>query len=61
MYALLRYDDYTKVPTNATAAQYLSSAYGSRQDFTAAAPSWSWADPASFPSDGATYYRCVAR
>jgi hypothetical protein len=60
-YALLRFDDYTKVPTSATAAQYLSSAYSSRQDFTAGSPGWTWADPASFPSDGATYYRCIAR
>jgi hypothetical protein len=60
-YALLRYDDYTKVPTAATAAQMLTSAYSFRQDFTATSSSWSWADPNSFPSNGATYYRCVPR
>jgi hypothetical protein len=60
-YALLRYDDYTKVPTAATAAQMLTSPYSSRQDFTATASSWSWADPKTFPSNGATYYRCVPR
>jgi hypothetical protein len=58
-YALLRYDDYTTVPTNASAAGFLSSTYTARTDFTASGPQWTFADPQSFMSDGATYYRCV--
>jgi hypothetical protein len=60
-YALLRYDDYTKVPTDATAAGFLASSYSQRVDFTADGPQWTYADPISFPSRGATYYRCVPR
>jgi len=60
-YALLRYDDYTKVPTDATAAGFLASSYSHRVDFTADGPQWTYADPVSFPSSGATYYRCVPR
>jgi hypothetical protein len=60
-YALLRYDDYTKVPTDATAAAFLASSYTHRVDFTADGPQWTYADPVSFPSSGATYYRCVPR
>ncbi|HEX4418307.1 MAG TPA: hypothetical protein VH165_10435 [Kofleriaceae bacterium] len=60
-YALLRYDDYTKVPTNAVAADFLTSSYSHRVDFTADAAQWTYADPVSFPSSGATYYRCVPR
>jgi hypothetical protein len=60
-YALLRYDDYTKVPTAATAAAFLASSYSHRVDFTADGPQWIYADPVSFPSSGATYYRCVPR
>jgi hypothetical protein len=60
-YALLRYDDYTKVPTAATAAQMLTAPYSFRQDFTATASTWSFTDPTSFASNGATYYRCVPR
>jgi hypothetical protein len=60
-YALLRYDDYTKVPTSATAADFLASSYSHRVDFTADGPAWTYADPVSFPSSGATYYRCVPR
>lgn len=60
-YALLRYDDYTKVPTDAAAADFLTSSYSHRVDFTADGPQWNYADPISFPSSGTTYYRCVAR
>jgi hypothetical protein len=60
-YALLRYDDFTRVPTDGTAAQFLASPYSHRQDFTASSPQWVFVDPSSFPSDGATYYRCVPR
>ena len=60
-YALLRYDDYTKVPTDATAADFLASSYSHRVDFTADGTQWTYADPVSFPSSGATYYRCVPR
>jgi hypothetical protein len=58
-YALLRYDDYAQVPTAGDAAQYLTSSYTSRVDFTATSPTWSREDPAPFPSNGTTYFRCV--
>jgi hypothetical protein len=60
-YALLRYDDATKVPTNASAAGFLSSAYTFRVDFVATGPTWSHTDANTFSSSGATYYRCVPR
>ncbi|WP_394849590.1 C39 family peptidase [Pendulispora brunnea] len=56
-YALLRYDDYKDVPTDATAAGFLSSNHAARIDFTATAAEWSHAD--KFMSDGVAYYRCV--
>jgi hypothetical protein len=37
------------------------SSYSQRVDFTADEPKWTYADPVSFPSSGATYYRCVPR
>lgn len=60
-YALLRYDDYTKVPTDAAAADFLTSSYSHRVDFTATGAEWTYADPVNFVSSGATYYRCVPR
>jgi hypothetical protein len=60
-YALLRYDDYTQVPTNATAAQYLASSPTYRVDFTAGAAQWTYPDPNTFTSGASTTYRCVAR
>jgi len=56
-YALLRYDDYEHVPTDATAAGFLSSNHAARFDFTATAAEWS--HPDAFMSDGVAYYRCV--
>jgi hypothetical protein len=58
-YSLLRYDDYTKVPEDASAAGFLASSYTSRVDFTATGATWDYADPKTFPSNGAVYYRCV--
>lgn len=60
-YALLRYDDRTKVPTNASAAEFLASGFTHRTDFTAAQATWTLQDPSTFASDGAVYYRCVPR
>jgi hypothetical protein len=60
-YALLRYDDYTKVPTDGTAAAFLASSYDYRTDFDASGTEWTLVDPQTFMSDGTTYYRCVAR
>jgi hypothetical protein len=60
-YSLLRYDDTTQVPTNATAAQYLSSSSTYRMDFTASGSQWAHTDPNTFTSGGSTTYRCVAR
>jgi hypothetical protein len=60
-YALLRYDNRENVPSNATAAGFLSSRYDYRVDFTAEGPTWSYSDPVSFRSDGGTFYRVVPR
>lgn len=61
-YSLLRYDDYTKVPTNATAADMLASnTYAHRTDFVASDTMYTLRDPNTFQSDGAVYYRCVPR
>jgi hypothetical protein len=60
-YALLRYDDYTAVPTAGTAAAFLASRFSHRVDFTATDAPWTYADPTSFLSSGAVYYRCVPR
>jgi hypothetical protein len=59
-YTLLRYDDYTKVPTNATAAELLTSAFTYRTDFVASSTTWTFVDPKTFLSSGTTYYRAVA-
>jgi hypothetical protein len=58
-YTLLRYDDYTKVPTDATAAQFLASAFTHRTDFTASGDTWTFTDPTTFLSSGTMYYRAV--
>jgi hypothetical protein len=60
-YALLRYDDYTQVPTSGAAADFLASSYTHRIDFTATGPGWTQADPTPFTSSGASVYRAVAR
>jgi hypothetical protein len=60
-YALLRYDDYTKVPTNVSPAGFLASAYTHRTDFTATAAQWTQLDATPFVSSGVAYYRCVPR
>lgn len=52
-YALLRYDDYTKVPTD----NYLSSAYSKKTVFVAAGSEKTLSD--QFLSDGLAIYRCV--
>jgi hypothetical protein len=59
-YALLRYDDYRRVPTNATVAQFLTSQFTHRTDFVATGASWTFVDPMTFVSSGTTYYRAVA-
>jgi hypothetical protein len=60
-YTLLRYDDYTKVPAAASAADYASSVYTYRTDFTASGSTWTLVDPHTFLSDGSSTYRCVAQ
>jgi len=60
-YSLLRFDDYTKLPTNATAAQMLAAPHNQRYDFTATDVLYTLRDPNPFQSDGTTYYRCVPR
>ena len=50
-----------KVPTDATAAQFLASQFTRRTDFTATGSTWTFVDPMTFVSSGATYYRAVAR
>lgn len=57
-YTLLRWDDYTNVPID---SDYISSNYDFRHDFTAAGPTHLYRDPVTFPSWGATYYRCIPR
>jgi hypothetical protein len=44
-YSLFRYDDYTAVPSAASAADYASSSYMHRTDFTATGSAWSFVDP----------------
>jgi hypothetical protein len=58
-YTVLRYDDYRKVPTNSTAAQFLTSQFTHRTDFVATGTSWTFDDPTTFLSSGTTYYRAV--
>jgi hypothetical protein len=58
-YTLLRYDDYTKVPTSGDAASYLSSPADVKTPFTATGTTWTYKDPMSFSSASAVYYRCV--
>lgn len=58
-YALLRYDDYRTMPTNATAAQFLASSHTLRTNFVATGPTFTFVDPVTFRSSGATYYRAV--
>jgi hypothetical protein len=60
-YSLFRYDDYTAVPSAASAAGYASSSYTHRTDFTATASTWTLVDPNTFASDGSSTYRCVAK
>lgn len=60
-YALLRYDGYQQVPTKGAASAFLSSGFSSRHDFTASGLQYTYADPKTFASDGATYYRAVPR
>jgi hypothetical protein len=61
MYSLFRYDDYTKVPSAASAADYASSSFTHRTDFTATGSAWTLVDPNTFTSDGSSTYRCVAK
>jgi hypothetical protein len=60
-YALLRYDDYTNVPTSGSAAGFLASSYTYKTDFVAAGPTWALTDPKTIVSSGASIYRCVAQ
>jgi hypothetical protein len=60
-YTLLRYDDYTQVPTNASAAGFLGSSFTYHVNFTASGPRWTYTDPNTFTSSGSTTYRCVAQ
>jgi len=55
-YSLLRYDDYQNVPNN----NFLNSKFDKQLNFTAQASTRFYADPDSFTSSGARYYRCVA-
>jgi hypothetical protein len=58
-YSLLRYNDYTKVPTTGAPAAFLGSSFDAKIDFTASGDHWKYDDPQSFSSDGAVFYRCV--
>jgi hypothetical protein len=60
-YSLYRYDDYTTVPSAASAADYATSSYIHRTDFTATGSTWTLVDPNTFTSDGSSTYRCVAK
>ncbi len=62
-YTLLRYEDPTKLPTNASAAQMLAdaTAYTHRYDFIATDVLYTLTDPNPFQSDGTVYYRCIPR
>jgi len=55
-YTILRWDDYTKVPTS---GDYLSSDYDHATTFTAEGSTHEFQDPVTFKSSGTTYYRCV--
>jgi hypothetical protein len=58
-YTLLRYGDYTKVPTSGPPSAYLSSPADSKVPFTAMGTEWTHDDPQPFSSDTAVFYRCV--
>jgi hypothetical protein len=58
-YALLRYDDFKSVPTDASAQGFLKSRYAQKVEFTADGATWTYRDQRPFSSDRAIYYRCV--
>jgi len=58
-YALLRYDDYSNVPTDGLVDDFLYSDYKIRIDFIANDKEWHYTDPVSFRSDSSLYYRVV--
>lgn len=57
-YSILRWDNYTKVPTS---TEYLDSSYDYKHDFVAPtnSDSYQFHDPVPILSDGASYYRCI--
>lgn len=59
-YVLLRYNTYTAVPSTGNAKAFLNSKYYKRHNFQATKSTYKYVDPEKIPSNGATYYRCVA-
>ena len=55
-YALYRYNSTTSLP----ASPPLAATAQAVTRFTAQGDTWQWADPVSFPSNGATYYLAAA-
>jgi len=67
-YIIYRWDDANKCPgcpggqyypSIPSDSNYANSTYSYSHPFTATGPSYTWKDPVSFISSGATYYRCV--
>ena len=58
-YILLRYSSYEYVPTKGVVADFLSSNFDEKHEFTANDTIYTYADPKKIPSTGSVYYRCV--
>ena len=59
-YALLRFDDWSKVPHDGDAAAFLHADFAARFDFQATDTGWTYQDPTPFGSAGSVTYRVVA-
>merc|ERR1712083_61534 len=55
-YAILRWDDYRKVPTDGS---YLKSKFDHSYAIQASSTRYVFTDPITIESSGTTYYRCV--
>lgn len=55
-YTILRWNDFTKVPTT---GKYFDSDFDDSHSFVASSDTFTFADPTPFKSTGTTYYRCV--
>ena len=58
-YAILRFDDVGKMPTDGAAEQFLAAPFAMRTDFQAQGAAWTFEDPTPFLSNGSLYYRVV--